>query len=234
MKLKFHLFVTFFLFLYFQDHAQSFRAGLNTGLVASEINGTTVSGHFRKVGMSLGLLVNREISKKDLFQLELNFIQKGSFTPGDSLGNGRSKIALSYIEIPVLFRHKIHFIKNGRSINRVDLEAGGSYGRMFSYYTVNETNTILHQSKNLLNYNDISFLVGFDVNITPNFVFNVRYSNSVIPAIKRNTPNVQFITYTFNRGNNQVLLFSLKFMFGPKPAEAMPEKPKEKTEDQDQ
>ncbi len=217
MKFKDLLTAFALLFLACETKAQTFRAGFTTGLVATEVNGATRSGHFHKAGVSLGLLVNTHINKKNIFQMELNYVQKGSFYRGDSLGNGRFRIALNYVEIPFLVRHKIHFLKRGKPVNRVDLEFGGSYGRMVSHRAVDGQNTILPPSNYLYNYNDISLLAGFDINITPKFIFCFRYSNSIIPSIKRNSPNLYFITYTFNRGNNMVMLFSLKFIFGNNP-----------------
>jgi hypothetical protein len=207
-------------------NAQRFKAGINVGLLASDINGADTrdkDNDFSKLGFTAGFLVNTQISKKNKFQLELNFIQKGSQQRPDSMGNGYYKIALSYVEVPLIIRRQIYFTKRQVPVNRIDLEAGVSVGRMVSHYVVNSSNTVFTGYDNLFNSTDVSLLIGADYNISKHIVFCLRYSNSVIPAIKRNTPNVHFITYTFNRGNNMVLQFTFKFVFGGKVPDTTPQ-----------
>ncbi|MGZ4088275.1 MAG: porin family protein [Bacteroidia bacterium] len=207
-------------------YSQTFRAGFTAGLSASDINGAHTinrNRHFSKAGLIAGFLVNTQISKKSVFQMELNFIQKGSLQRPDSLGNGYYKIALSYVEVPLLFRRQLYFTKKGVPVNRFDIELGASVGRLVGYSVTNNANTVFtgNETAKYLNFTDVSLLIGFDCNITKTLGFSVRYSNSVIPAIKH-TPNIHFITYTFNRGNNQVLQFSLKYVLKGKATDTTP------------
>lgn len=209
------------------DAQQKFRAGFTLGLSASDINGAHTiyrNRHFSKAGLIAGFLVNTQVSKKNAFQMELNFIQKGSLQRPDSLGNGYYKIALSYVEVPLLIRRQIYFTKRGAPVNRFDFEFGASVGRLVAYSVTNNANTVFtgNETGKYLNFTDVSLLIGADCNISKNIAFCIRYSNSVIPAVKRNTPNIHFITYTWNRGNNQVLQFSIKFVFKGKTADTTP------------
>ncbi len=214
-----------FLFLIETSIAQRFRAGFTAGLVASDVNGADTRDNdndFSKVGITAGLLVNTQVTEKTILQLELNYIQKGSLQRPDSLNNGYFKIAFNYVEFPVLLRRRVKFKIRQKPVNRFDLEAGASVGRMVSYRLINSQNTILPPADNLFNYTDVSLLVGADYNISDNFIFCLRYSNSLIPVIKKNTPNLHFITYTYNRGNNMVFQFSFKYILKPKAADTTP------------
>lgn len=208
----------FFLVLFFGElKAQRFNAGFSVGLCATHINGADTrdgDNDFHKVGFTAGGLVNTPITKKSTFQFEINFIQKGSTQPPDSNNNGYYKIALAYVEVPLIIKRRINFTIRKKPVSKVDLEAGVSFGRMISRSVVGSTNYNLPTPDKYFNKNDISLLVGANYNFSKNVYFCLRYSNSVIPAIKRNTPNINFITYTFNRGNNMVIQFCFKFVFG--------------------
>lgn len=208
-----------FLITAFAASAQSFNAGIGGGLVVSEINGANTDPNrrgFHKLGVALGGVANFRIAKKTLFQFEINYIQKGSMQPPDSLNNGYYKIALGYIEIPMLIRQQIFFNWKGKKINKVDLEFGASYGRMFQRTVIGNTNYQLNNTDPYYNTTDISLLAGIDYNFTNNICFNFRYSNSLIPAVKRSTLVNGLISQTFNRGNNMVFQMGFKFLFTTK------------------
>lgn len=208
-----------FLIMACSASAQSFNAGIGGGLVVSEINGANTDPSrrgFHKLGVTVGGVANFRIAKKTLFQFEINYIQKGSMQPPDSLNNGYYKIALGYIEIPLLLRQQIFFNWKGKKINKVDLEFGASYGRMFQRTVIGNTNYQLNNTEPYYNTTDISLLAGIDYNFTNNICFNFRYSNSLIPAVKRSTLVNGLISQTFNRGNNMVFQMGFKFLFTTK------------------
>lgn len=205
--------------------AQSFNAGISGGLVVSEINGANALPNrrgFHKLGVTVGGVANFRIAKKTLFQFEINYIQKGSMQPPDSLNNGYYKIALGYVEIPILLRQQIYFNWKGKKINKVDIELGASYGKMIQRTIIGNTNYQLNNTADYYNSNDISLLVGIDYNFTNNICFNFRYSNSLIPAIKRTALRSGFVSQTFNRGNNMVFQFGFKFLFSTQKKQASP------------
>lgn len=201
--------------------SQVFKAGFSAGLTVSDINGANTAPNrknFHKLGFAGGLVANARVAERSLIQFEINFTQKGSMQPPDSLNNGYYKISLGYVEIPVMLRQQIFFNWKGNRINKVDLEFGASYGRLVQLNVVGNTNYTLNGSTNdqYYNTNDVSILAGFDFNFTKNICFNFRYSNSVIPAIKRSALRAGFVSQTFNRGNNMVFQFGFKFFFGAK------------------
>lgn len=200
-------------------HAQTFNAGIGAGLTVSEINGANTDPNrrgFHKLGVTAGGVANFRIARKTLFQFEINYIQKGSMQPPDSLNNGYYKINLGYIEIPLLLRQQIFFNWKGKKVNKADLEFGASYGKMFHRTVIGNTNYQLNNTDPYYNTNDISLLAGIDYNFTNNICFNFRYSNSLIPAVKRSTLVNGLVSQTFNRGNNMVFQFGFKFLFTTK------------------
>lgn len=199
--------------------AQKFNAGFSGGLVVSDIDGADTrdtDNDFHKLGFTAGGVVNTQLTKRTLFQFEINYIQKGSLQPPDSLNNGYFKIALAYVEIPLLIRRQIYFNWKGKKVNKIDLEAGVSYGKMVQRKVIGNTNYILSNTAQYYNTNDVSILVGADYNFSKNILFCFRYSNSVIPVIKRNAIRSGFYTYAYNNGNNLAFQFSFKFIFGAK------------------
>lgn len=210
-----------------KSSAQRFRAGFSAGLTVTDIDGADnidTDDDFSKVGLTVGGLVAAQLNKKNTLQFEINYIQKGSLHPPahDSLNSGYYKIALAYLEVPLLLKRHVFFNMKKGKINKVDIGFGASAGRLIQKTVIGATNNTLTNTDNLYNYTDVSLLGEIDYNFTPNIYFCLRYSNSIIPAIKKNTPNVHFLTYTFNRGNNMVFQFSFKFIFGAKKPETVP------------
>jgi hypothetical protein len=118
------------------------------------------------------------------------------------------------VEIPLLFKRHIRFNFKKKPFTKIDLEGGVSYGKMVQRKVIGNSNTQLSNTAPYYNTNDVSLLVGADYNFSKNVYFCFRYSNSVIPVIKRNALRPGFISYTYNKGNNLVFQFSFKFVFG--------------------
>ncbi len=200
-----------------------FKAGLTGGLVASDIPGTDTRDNdvdYNKLGFTLGALVNTRVNDKTLVQLEINYIQKGTEQKPDSNNQGYFKLSLNYIEVPLLIRRRLHFSVFKRPSTNFDLEAGASYGKIFSMAYVDGTNTPATLNPAAFNQTDISLLFGVDYNFNPNWAFCIRYTNSLIAAIKTDPLPAGYkylsaLPYTFNHGDNVVIQFTIKFAFGP-------------------
>ncbi len=225
MKRIFLLIILLLFLSYRNIVAQRFRAGLSGGLTVTDIDGADTRDDdvdFYKLGFTAGGFVNAQLNKKNSLQFEINYIQKGSLQPPDSLNNGFYKIDLGYIEVPLLLKHHVFFTMKKGLIDKVDFGIGASVGRLVFKEVYGASNNALPGTDDLYNFTDVSLLAEIDYNFTKNIYFCFRYSNSLIPAVKKNAPYGSFITYTFNRGNNMVFQFSFKFMFGGKKAEVAP------------
>lgn len=198
-------------------HAQHFMAGVSAGPLCSDVQGTDIIDYdndFLKVGYSVGAFVNREFGEKNIVQIEINYIQKGTEQLPDSNNNGYFKFTLNYVEVPLLIRHRIHFNLNRKFYNNFEWELGVSGGYLFSYnYT--SSGYSLPIAAGSLNKIDVSVLGGINYILPKGFYFGVRYSNSVIPVIKHSAIPIQSFSsynFAFNNGDNMVFQFCLKYV----------------------
>jgi Outer membrane protein beta-barrel domain len=103
------LVTTFFFFILTMAssslQAQRFNAGLMLGGVTSQVDGDTYDG-YHKWGYLGGGYVTLQISPHSSFQMELEYIQKGSKRNDTSVSGGDTYLLrLHYIEIPFLYQY---------------------------------------------------------------------------------------------------------------------------------
>ena len=209
------LFFVFILSFLNIANAQRFKAGLSAGLTATDVNGADgrdYDNDFNKLGFTLGGIVNSELNEKNTLQLEINYVQKGTMQRPDSNNNGYFKIALDYIEVPLLFRHHTHFTLFKKPVDKFDWEIGASFGRLVRLKEIQDNSPL--GSVPDYNKTDVSIFAGFDYNITSNVYLCLRYSNSVIPVLNKSSLPPYLYRYTYNKGNNMVFQFAFKFVFG--------------------
>jgi hypothetical protein len=215
-------FVSLLIFFASQLYAQHFMAGLSVAPIVTDVQGTDTrdfDNDFVKLGYSFGLFVNRQMDEKNIIQFEINLVQKGAEQLPDSNNNGYFKLALNYVEVPVLIRHRMHFGVNSRFYNNFEWELGLSGGYLFGYTYTGGNGYNLTFPQGSMNSLDISVLAGVNYLISPSFYFGVRYSNSLIPVLKHNAiPPQSLNSYSldFNNGNNLVWAFSLKYIIAGK------------------
>ena len=187
----------FFLLLGTVLFGQQFNGGLIGGLSTSEISGDRLTGP-NKAGVYAGGFVNTYISKLSSFQMELNYIQKGSRKNPDTLDNSNFYLLrLNYIEL--FFHYKWDFAQ------RFTLEAGPSFGILIKSYEEADGQILTEPP---FNTGDLSGNVGLFFSLTQRWRFNVRYSNSIL-AVR---PHASGQTYKWNQGQyNEVLSFTLHY-----------------------
>ncbi len=97
-----------------------FSSHLMIGLVTSQVQGDALAG-FDKAGITVGIGLDRRLSKSVEWGFAINYIQKGSRTKTDpdSINYNFYKMALHYIEVPVLFKYRY---------KKFQFEAGPSFG----------------------------------------------------------------------------------------------------------
>lgn len=216
MKKLVYLFLFLGLFCSFQLQAQRFRAGLSACGVISDIKGADTRDFdtdFDKVGFAAGGIVNTQFNERNSFQFELNYITKGSMQRPDSLNNGYYKIVMNYVEVPLVFRHRMQFVLNKKPRTHLEFEIGASIGRMIRFKEIVDNYSQTFGIDNV-NKTDVSILLGLNYNINEHLYFGLRYSNSVIPALKKNSISPYFQRFTFNNGNNMVFQLGVHYIFG--------------------
>lgn len=202
--------------LSFPLHAQRFHAGFTAGVTVTDIPGMDARDgdlDFNKLGLVGGGIVSTQLNEQNDLQFEINYIQKGSSQRPDSLNNGQFRLSLDYIEVPLVFRHRMNIALRQRTVKRFGFEAGISIAQLVRFKEVanNYPQTVY---ASYFNKTEVSLLAGVDCFLTDRLMFSLRYSNSVIPAVKRNGQMPGFYLYTFNQGNNMVFQLAFKFIFG--------------------
>ncbi|MBN1132188.1 MAG: outer membrane beta-barrel protein [Bacteroidales bacterium] len=97
---------------------QKFNAGLFGGVSASQVDGDTYSG-FKKLGLTAGAYVNREINFDIYWQLEIKYVMRGVYEgPTDANPNFLHRSVYHYIEFPL----SAHYIWN----DKIQAEGGFS------------------------------------------------------------------------------------------------------------
>lgn len=198
MKLKFLLLIFVFSVSITISHAQRFNGGVLAGLSMAEISGDRLEGP-NKAGVYAGIFVNTHISERSSFQMELDYIQKGSRKNQDSTDYSSYLLRINYVELFVNYKWdfaRVFTLEAGPSLgvligNPYEEVDGysGKYGPDFKRY-------------------DFSLNVGLFLTLTEHWRFNVRYSNSVL-AVR---PHSSGQTYRWNRGQyNEVLSFTFHY-----------------------
>lgn len=177
--------------------AQQFNGGVLAGVGATEISGDNIWGP-NKAGLYFGAFVNRYISNKSSFQMELNYVQKGSRENPDSTNSYSSYLLrLNYVEL--FLNYKWDFAP------KLTLEGGPSFGVLIKSYEEADGQTYDFDPFNQF---DLSLNIGLYYSLRDNLRLNTRYSNSIIP-VREWTGG---ISYGSNKGQyNEVLSFTLQY-----------------------
>jgi len=203
--------------------AQTFRGGFLAGGNLCAIDGAGLNGNnntFNKIGFTAGGFVNARVGRKTLLQMEMAYSQKGStLQPSTDNDNNYYLLRLNYIDIALAVRYRLHFLTNKQPTTKFDIIAGAALGKLiFSSYTVKSIVTPVD-----LNNTDISLFVGLVCNFSQNVCLDFRYYNSLMPSVKRDAYNSQYLYYgSWNRGDNLVFQLTLKFTFGKPGTPSLP------------
>jgi hypothetical protein len=85
--------------------SQRFNGGVLAGGVVSQVDGDGYGG-YTKFGYMGGALVSLRVSPHSSFQMELEYIQKGSRINADSLNYGNTYLMrFHYLEVPLLYQY---------------------------------------------------------------------------------------------------------------------------------
>lgn len=147
--------------------AQNFDAGLIGGFCTSQVSGDNLSG-YNKLGSRFGTYINYPINKKMSYQLEMQFLQKGSKKPYTENSPETYLFELNYIELPATLNYQV---KKGISI-----ESGLGTAFLVDYKEQDEITDINTDKPNTL---ALDFLLGVQYDIKKNLKLNIRYANSI-------------------------------------------------------
>lgn len=193
----------FFFFLYsFNAYTQSFKAGFQLGMTATQVDGDKSAG-YNKPGFFGGIFVNRPMENNKAWQLEMNFVQKGSRINVDPNSSNPQTylMRLNYLEIPVLFQKKIR--KN------LGLEVGGAIAYLITAkeysmgYLMDETALPAFRKF------EISGMGGLTYLLTSKLTFHLRFQYSLSSIREYDNSYV----YMDGGQRNNVICMSLFYKF---------------------
>jgi len=186
--------------------AQRFNAGLMLGGIVSQVDGDTYDG-YHKFGYLGGGYVDLQLSPHSSFQMELEYIQKGSRRNADSVTNGGDTylLRLHYIEIPLLYQYT--FLK------RFYFETGPAAD--ISIGSVERLNSQDVPNPVPIRPVTLTGIFGFGANLVSHLRLNVRYNYSLM-SIRNGTANgYRRIFFEIGQYNN-VLSLSVLWDFKAK------------------
>jgi len=161
---------------------QRFSASVLLGSNFAQIDGDDLAG-FNKLGLSAGILTEYEIKSNRILSIEILYNQTGSKS-ALSFGKapGVEYIALSYVDIPVMFRLNDWEIED--RFYKVFAEAGLSLGRLFNSELQNSFFTGLEED---FTKTKLSFALGAGFRINKQLGITGRYTRS-INSLYKNDP----------------------------------------------
>ncbi len=193
------LLVFLFLFASMFINAQDFNGGLNIGIAGSQISGDNLSG-FNKGGIFAGAFANIYFSTRGSFQLELNYIQKGSRKNQNPEKNDYKiyKLNLQYIEVPVVVRFDYN--------RRLTFELGPYFGFLLKSSEKDESGEFPEEEE--FRKTDIGLLTGIGYSVNDNIIINIRLEQSVL-VVRDHTSGAH---YRLNRGQyNTSLILAVRY-----------------------
>ena len=178
--------------------AQQFNGGLILGISTSEISGDLVNGP-SKVGIYSGVFVNRKFWKKSFFQLELNFVQKGSKKNPDTINFNTYILRLNYAEVHILYKNNFR--------KKLSFEIGPSFGYLLHQYEAADEMQLNVPFEKW----DIGLDIGLIYAFTEKWKLDIRYFNTIFFPVRKHASGA---TYFLNRGQyNEVLSFTMHYQF---------------------
>jgi hypothetical protein len=187
--------------------SQKFNGGIIAGGVVSQVDGDYYGG-YTKFGYLGGGFVSLRVSPHSSFQLELEYIQKGSRINADSLNNNDTYLMrFHYLEVPLLYQYSFG--------KRFSLEAGPAMDVLLGSYE--ESNGIETQSTIPLRNVTLAGILGVSGYITAHLKLNFRFNYSLL-SIRQTAetypPSYRYILWQKGQFNN-VLSLSLLWYFKP-------------------
>jgi opacity protein-like surface antigen len=172
------------------------------------VNGTQVSGDglegFNKAGLAGGFGVIRKFKNKLSYDISINYSQKGSRMPIDTINKQKYLMRLHYVEVPIILHWELE--------SHINLNVGFAFARLLS--TLEEDAFGKLPVSNPFEKNEFSILFGLDYYFTEKIGVSFNYLNSLRPFRKHpgNVVAPAGLVWRQNDGQyNNVLALSFNF-----------------------
>ena len=187
--------------------AQRFNGGVILGGIVSQVDGDYYGG-YNKLGFLAGGFVNLRVSPHSSFQMEMEYIQKGSRINSDSTNMGNTYLMrFHYLEVPLLYQFT--FAK------RFSVEAGPAMDVLLG--SREESNGMETQSTIPLRNVTLAGIFGVSGFITHHLKVNIRINYSLLSirqTAERYPASYRYILWQEGQFNN-LLSLSLLWYFKP-------------------
>jgi hypothetical protein len=186
-------------------HAQKFNGGLIAGGVVSQVDGDYYGG-YTKLGYLGGGFVSLRVSPRSSFQMEMEYIQKGSRIPSDSTNGGNSYLMrFHYLEVPILYQFTFG--------KRFSLETGPAMDVLLG--SREESNGIETQATIPLRNITVAGIFGVSGFVTEHLKLNFRINYSLMSIRQTAESYPASYRYIFwQKGQfNNLLSFSILWYF---------------------
>ena len=202
MKWKIPIIVLMAFFSGLTLYSQRFNGGVMAGVAGTQVAGDTYSG-FNKAGIYAGGFVNLQVSPRSIFQMELEYFQKGSRrNPDPEKGiYDEYLFRANYVEMPVLYQFVIN--------KRFQVEAGPSAGFFINYF---EERDGIEITKNPPARVTLQINVGMYVALTERWKVNIRTNNSLLNIRSDNATGDVWRFWTYGQFHDSLVL-SLVYQF---------------------
>lgn len=185
MKLRIYLtLILFFGGITFLAAQPKFDFGMHGGVLVTHLPDFSNSA-FTKVSGTGGFIITRIDKYKNYLQMEVNYIRKGAFRRPEADNPNKFNLSLHYVEIPVFYRFESFAFTSRGKEQRVGVDLGLSYARLISPRMFKNGDQIAFNEVWADKY-DLSALFGGHIRINNNMYFDMRYSFSINPILRRN------------------------------------------------
>ncbi len=163
----------------FSLQSQNIDGGLVAGFNFTQIDGDAADG-YHKIGLNVGPRAEIDFSKNIKGQMELLFTQKGS-SSGFSNQNNYSqwRIAIDYIEIPVVLDFRLNQIINLQTDQSLYLGAGLAPNYLLQLRTY-DGNGLVEKNGNPDNLNQLELVANLEYMFNEHWGANFRFNYSII------------------------------------------------------
>lgn len=194
-----------FIFLFGANlSAQEFFGGLILGGDMSQVGGDARGG-FNKLGIVGGGFAGLRLSQDFDVQMELKYIQKGSYSTDveNRPAFDPFLIKLDYIDLPIVFAYNLNKVNiNGINMKWLKFELGLSFDFLINYKQ--EIQGVVVKESNPWNKVVLNTVVGVRVCVKDNFEIGLRAVNSMTSICKSSkyqysNGNVVYIRRLFGR-----------------------------------
>ena len=192
----------FFLSLFVTSYGQDFGASLLMGSNFSQIDGDQFAG-YNKLGLNVGIEIDRALSSDWEAAFELRFSMKGSKKVVDpDVLDPTLKISYNYIEVPLIAKYT--------GIEVITPYSGISIG--VNVFNERDDNGIVTEEDQLKS-TEIGFILGATYNFTDEWGVDLRHSYSLFSV--RDYPIIVNSPTWFGRAGwyNRLFTVGLKYQF---------------------